>query len=161
MPPPPPQKKWYFVPFCLQYFRLIQTIKTNKEKLFVICIDFEGAFDKISRQTLFRKLHIFGAGTVFLSCLMAIYSLTSCTIHQKDNSFTYLLLAGIKQGLPLSPLLFLFHIIDIFALFDGIYGWKSILETVHLLIHTDDTTVLANSRQKADSKNKNSSQLLL
>ena len=131
---------------------LINHCLTNKEKLFVICIDFEGAFDKISRQTLFRKLHIFGAGTVFLSCLMAIYSLTSCTIYQKDNSFTYILLAGIKQGLPLSPWLFLFYINDIFALFDSIYGWESILETVHLLIHADDTTILANSRQQADSK---------
>ena len=90
-------------------------------KLFIICIDFEGAFDKISRHQLFRKLRLFGAGTVFLSCLMVIYAITPCTIIQDDNSFTYFLMAGIKQGLPLSPWLFLFYINDIFDMFDTVY----------------------------------------
>ena len=124
----------------------------SNSKLFVICIDFEGAFDKISRHQLFRKLKLFGVGSLFLSCLMAIYSATPCTIIQDDNSFTYLLLAGIKQGLPLSPWLFLFYIDDIFDLFESIYGRKSLLDTVHLLIHADDTTILASSREDAESK---------
>ena len=124
----------------------------SNSKLFVICIDFEGAFDKISRHQLFRKLKLFGAGSLFLSCLIMIYSETPCTIIQNDNSFTYLLLAGIKQGLPLSPWLFLFYINDIFDLFEGIYGRKSLLDTVHLLIHADDTTILASTRKDAEAK---------
>ena len=52
-------------------------IKTDT-KLFLICIDFEGAFNNVSRHRLFRKLHMFGCGTVFLSSgLMAIYSSSS------------------------------------------------------------------------------------
>ena len=128
-------------------------IGTNK-KLFIICIDFEGAFDKVSRHQLFRKLHQFGCGTLFLSCLMAIYAVTPCTIFQAEGSYTYLLLAGIKQGLPLSPWLFLFYINDIFDFFDGIYGMTSLLETIHLLIHADDTTILASSRELAEAKMK-------
>ena len=124
----------------------------TNSKLFIICIDFEGAFDKVSRHQLFRKLRLFGCGTVFLSCLMAIYAVTPCTIFQAEGSYTYLLLAGIKQGLPLSPWLFLFYINDIFDFFDGIYGMTSLLETIHLLIHADDTTILASSRELAEAK---------
>ena len=131
---------------------LVNYCMNSNKKLFIICIDFEGAFDKISRHKLFRKLKLFGAGTVFLSCLMVIYSVTPCTIIQSDNDFTYLLMAGIKQGLPLSPWLFLFYINDIFDLFESIYGRTSLLDTIHLLIHADDTTILASSREDAESK---------
>ena len=91
---------------------------------------------------------------------MAIYSVTPCTIFQDENSYTCLLLAGIKQGLPLSPWLFLFYINNIFDLFDAIYGKTSLLETIHLLIHADDTTILASSRDQAEAKLKNTIKLL-
>ena len=130
---------------------LITHCKSNKAKLFIMCIDFEGAFDRESRQCLFKKLRMFGA-VRFLSCLMMIYSSTTCTIFQKEDYFVYQIFAGIKQGLPLSPWLFLFYIDDIFTLFDNTYGRTSILETLHLLIHADDLTMLATSRKKAESK---------
>ena len=46
----------------------------------------------------------------------------------------------------------MFYIDDIFDLFESIYGRKSLLDTVHLLIHADDTTILASSRGDAESK---------
>ena len=131
---------------------LIRYCKIRKKKLFIIAIDFEGAFDKVSRHRLFNKLQLFGVGSIFLSCLIAIYVFTDCTIYQTETSFTYHLMAGIKQGLPLSPWLFLFYINDIFDYFDGIFGRDGLLETLHLLIHADDTTILASSREKAEQK---------
>ena len=86
---------------------LIRYCKIHKKKLFVVAIDFEGAFDKVSRHRLFSKLQLFGVGKTFLLCLIAIYAITDCIIYQRDTSFTYHLIAGIKQGLPLSPWLFL------------------------------------------------------
>ena len=61
-------------------------------------------------------------------------------------------MAGIKQGLPLSPWLFLFYINDIFDYFEGIFGRNGLFETIHLLIHADDTTIIASSRERAEQK---------
>ena len=141
---------------CAEHVFLIRAMISHclekKSKLFVICVDFEGAFDKVSRHKLFRKMQLFGVGTTFLFCIIAIYSYTDCIIYQKETYYAYHLLAGIKQGLPLSPWLFLFYINDIFDLFEGIYGISNSLNALHLLIHADDTTIIATSRTLAENK---------
>ena len=101
---------------------LIQRAKLYKEKLFVIAIDFDGAFDRISRSVLIRKLVLFGAGTLFATCLASIYLHTDNIIFREKDYMVYTLYAGIKQGLPLSPYIFLFYVDDIFRFFDCIYG---------------------------------------
>ena len=131
---------------------LVNHCINTKEKLFIVCVDFEGSFDKISRHRLFKKLQLFGAGTTFIFCIIAIYSFTDCIIYQKETNFTYHLLAGSKQGLPLSPWLFLFYINNIFDLFGGVYGVKDFLNSIHLLIHADNTTIVATSRKLMRSK---------
>ena len=123
-------------------------VKTGN-KLFVIRIDFEGAFDRVSRHKLFRKMQLFGVGSTFLLYIVAIYAYTDCVIYQKETCFAYHLLAGIKQGLPLSPWLFLFYINDVFDLFEGS---SDFMNTIHLVIHADDTTIIATSRISAGSK---------
>ena len=51
---------------------MTQYAKQFKEKIFLIAIDFDGAFDRVCRSTLIRKLCLFGAGVVFKACLGAI-----------------------------------------------------------------------------------------
>ena len=133
---------------------LIQRAKLYREKLFVIAIDFDGAFDRISRSVLIRKLVLFGAGTLFVTCLASIYLHTDNIIFRHKDYMVYTLSAGIKQGLPLSPYIFLFYVDDIFAFFDGVYGISVdiIYEIIHILLHADDATLLAHTRNLAVSK---------
>ena len=120
----------------------------------MIAIDFDGAFDRISRSILIRKLVLFGAGSLFVTCLASIYLHTDNIIFRHKDYMVYTLSAGIKKGLPLSPYLFLFYVDDIFAFFDGIYGRSAdiIYEIIHVLLHADDATLLAHTRERAVHK---------
>ena len=69
---------------------------------------------------------------------------TESIIYQGKEHRTYNLNADIKQELPLSPLIFLFYINDIFQFFDAIYhNCASVLDKINILIHADDATLIA------------------
>ena len=132
---------------------MLQHAKRTKQKLFLIAIDFDGAFDRVCRSTMIKKLCLFGAGSVFTACLASIYMCTDNIIYRGDSNVRFKLYSGIKQGLPLSPLLFLFYINDIFDFFGALYdGGKKFFDVIHILIHADDATIIASSRINAISK---------
>ena len=132
---------------------MTQYAKKYKKTLILIAIDFDGAFDRVSRSSLVRKLCKFGAGTIFTACIASIYMSTNNVIFRDSEFVTYRLFSGIKQGLPLSPLLFLFYINDVFDFFGAVYqGGRSVFECLHLLIHADDLTMIAHCRDEAIRK---------
>ena len=133
---------------------VVQQAKRCKQKLFIIAFDFDGAFDRVSRSVLIRKLIQFGAGVTFVSCVASMYMCTDNIIFRHNDYVTFMLYSGIKQGLPLSPVLFIFYINDMFETFRSIHGKcvDNIFKIIHLLIHADDLTLLATLRDDAISK---------
>ena len=128
---------------------LIQHFNRDKRTLFITAIDFDGAFDRVKRSTLLKKLVFFGASSVFVSCLANLYSVSRNTIYNNGESVTYMLYAGIKQGLPLSPFLFLFYVDDIFKYLERAYIHFNydVFDGLHILVHADDANLIAKSRE--------------
>ena len=133
---------------------MTQQAKRLKKKLFLVAVDFDGAFDRISRSLLVRKLIRFGAGTIFVACIASMYMSTDNVIFRDKDYVMYTLYSGIKQGLPLSPILFIFYINDIFDTFRRIHRRciEDIYKLIHLLIHADDVTLLAVNRDDVIKK---------
>ena len=127
----------------------IEVFNVSKTKLFITAVDFDGAFDRVKRSTLLRKLVLFGASSIFVACLANLYSISGNLIYSNGASITYMLFSGIKQGLPLSPYLFLFYIDDVFEYLDSIFstGQSNVFEKLHILIHADDANLIATTKE--------------
>ena len=84
-------------------------------KLYACFIDFSKAFDTIWHNGLFHKLNSNGINGHFLSTLMNAYDNTKCAIKLGKRLTNFFpCKRGLRQGDPLSPLLFNLYINDIF-----------------------------------------------
>ena len=81
-----------------------------------IFLDQEKAFDRVNHEFLYKTMKAFGIGPAFIHWICQIYS--NATTRVKVNGFpseNIPLRRGVRQGCPLSPLLYVL-IIEILAL---------------------------------------------
>ena len=92
--------------------RIIEDIMnyTDLERLpgFIILVDFEKAFDSVEWLFLFRTLKSFNFGPSFLKWIEILYNkIESCVSNNGYFSKYFELSRGIRQGCPISALLFI------------------------------------------------------
>ena len=74
----------------------------------VAFLDFEKAFDSVSWQFLFKTLHKFNFGPDFISWIQIIYSKPECAVTNNGHASEFFTITrGIRQGCPISALLFI------------------------------------------------------
>ena len=126
---------------------LISICKKLKIPLFIGVTDFEAAFDYISRRNLFRKLAQLGIGMLLLKALMEMYSMTDAYIFLNGEYSRKLnITAGVLQGSSSSTLLFMAYTSDIIELFRQTFPAEELLKYYHILLHADDSLILATSK---------------
>ena len=73
-----------------------------------ICIDFQKAFDTVSREFLFRTLSAFGFGSSFIQWVYTLYNnISSCVLNNGYSTSSFAVEHGVRQGDPLSAYLFI------------------------------------------------------
>jgi len=93
---------------------LIEECRLVKDPLFVCFVDFTKAYDTVPRHLLWHKLqqHL-GVDGWFLAAIQALYASVPMVVSSHEGTsevfFSHL---GLKQGCPLSPLLFGIYIDD-------------------------------------------------
>ena len=94
---------------------IIQNVlSVEKKKLYIAFVDFKKAFDLVYRDGIWYKLINYGATLKIVRMLQSIYeSVKSCVRVNQSLTNYFESHKGVKQGEPLSPLLFLFFINDI------------------------------------------------
>ena len=93
---------------------LIQKLFYKKSKLFCAFVDYEKAFDTVIRDALWIKLIENNISCKMLTILKSLYaSVSACIKISSKLSDVFDVTLGLKQGEPLSPLLFILFINDI------------------------------------------------
>ena len=126
---------------------LIALAKSMKITLYIGCFDIEKAFDKVSRFILLQKLITYGISYHMLNALKSIYSNTSCILNMKGKySSEFPTESGIRQGASSSSLLFILFINDLIDYIRNKCDPEPLIESLHCLLHADDTLIISTSR---------------
>ena len=103
-----------------QGLALYETIRrrfNDHTPTYSLFLDFQKAYDMVPHEALFRKLDLSGVRGRFLNFLRGLYKDSIVVVKTCDGSCSepFPLLRGLRQGCPMSPILFDVFINDIFA----------------------------------------------
>lgn len=118
----------------------------------VLCLDQAKAFDRVSHDFLFKVLNAYGFGSSFTSWVKLLYTNTSSSILFNGHISTpFKIRSGVRQGCPLSPLLYVLCIepfgchIRCSPLITGL-SLPGSKETVKVIQYADDTTLILTNK---------------
>ena len=124
---------------------IIENCETNNKPGAIICLDFEKGFDSLHWGFMLETLHKFGFGENFICWVKLLYSSPLFCI--KNNGWIseeIIMERGVRQGCPLSALLFILAIeILSFEIKENklISGIKIGSEEYRILQYADDSTL--------------------
>ena len=131
---------------------LLQTIiekvvKKNNGKLYAAFIDFKKAYDTVDRNRLFERLKGLGINGFFLRNITAMYEKNRYSIKLKNGFIDPIdSNLGLKQGCPLSPMLFNLYIDDVENIFDDLCDPIDFQnENIYHFLYADDLVLISNS----------------
>jgi hypothetical protein len=129
---------------------LTEQARFQKKKLYTCFVDFKKTFDTVLRDLLWQVLEGLDINWQILECLRSMYRQDQACLHHPKEAFTptFLCRIGVKQGCPLSPLLFGLFI-------DGLEKQLNALEgdappmlgqlAVRLLLYADDLALMSHT----------------
>lgn len=126
----------YIINACIQ-----TTLAKPRGRLYGFFIDFKTAFDTVNRQLLWKTLEKLNVPEYLLVTLRNMYR----DVHYKVGEDKFQSHVGLKQGCPLSPLLFTLFIngLDAALKSNQLGGVVLGRKKVHCLAFADDLVVLA------------------
>lgn len=140
--------------FILQ--NLITETLHKKQDVYCAFIDFQKAFDKVNRHVLYYKLWNEGVSTKFVQLIKKMYSQVEvCIKHNGIVSDSFHSFQGVKQGDPLSPILFLYFINDFMSNYVPFnHNHVITIEDVVLLylLFADDAVLIAKTKTELQNQ---------
>ncbi|OMJ08365.1 LINE-1 reverse transcriptase-like protein [Smittium culicis] len=125
-------------------YEIVKRRKLESKSTFVAFIDFEKAYDKVPHDLLALKLKQNKIGGKLLKVIQNLYMNPYMAVRygsETSKSFKYG--CGVRQGCPMSPILFDIYINDIFKRMKGVTV-PGISKTIPGLLFADDAEMKSN-----------------
>lgn len=118
----------------------------SSSRLHVAFIDFKQAYDTIPRYKLWERLERISMPRAFLSAIKDMYDGDEYVLVDGAKRARVKPSKGVKQGCPLSPLLFSLYINDVDIIADGVTGAVAGDGNTHVthMLYADDLSLCAN-----------------
>ena len=128
------------------------SIKSNPG--FLLFLDFEKAFDTISWKFLFKTLKYFNFGNYFIKWISTLYKQPkACVLNNGYATNFFTINRGIRQGCPISALLFIL-VVEVLSINikndKRIKGISVGSKELHISQLADDTTLFVKNTQSLD-----------
>jgi hypothetical protein len=130
---------------------LIDKGKASKKhkKVYACFVDLRKAFDTVWRGKLWEVLRQIGITGRFLECIQTMYAVDSACVKTSEGlSETFRCNIGVRQGCPLSPLLFGIFMDELETRLDSVASDDPLrlgILAVKILMYADDIVLLARS----------------
>ncbi|KAL4431289.1 hypothetical protein ABPG75_006545, partial [Micractinium tetrahymenae] len=127
---------------CFILRALAERYRSGGVKLFACAVDFEKAFDSVNHGLLWAALRRAGIGGAMLQAIQAMYADVPVCVRSADGlSGCFQAVLGVKQGCPLSPLLFGIFLDDFEEYLQSAAG-EAYCDAKHLTVNTSKTQVM-------------------
>jgi hypothetical protein len=126
-------------------------VTIGKQKLYACFVDFEKAFDSVWHNGLFHKMQKVGITGRSLNLIKELYKKTQCAVKVNNRITEFFNYSkGVRQGCPLSPVLFNLYVNDLFHTIN-----MNSLSDVHLyadnkinaLMYADDLVLISETKE--------------
>ena len=145
-----------FLPFegCFEHTFLLQSAMTDARRsnrnLSIVWLDLKDAFGSVPHSTLLNLLQCAGLTGSTINIIEDIYTASSCHLRVGNTTSNPISLGkGVKQGCPLSPILFNFFIEGILRGVESLnHGYTMGETTLNSLAYADDLCLLCEDKAK-------------
>lgn len=129
---------------------IIDVRKKMRKSTFCAFIDFSKAYDTIDRQILWDKIRKLGIVDTFCHAIMSIYTNVLCSVRLNGHYTDWFTVnSGLKQGCPLSPILFNLYINDLVSFLQSFNcGVEIDGEKMCILLYADDVVLIASDEKE-------------
>ena len=133
---------------------IMQYLQNNNMKGYILKIDQYKAFDRVEHSYLLKVLDQMGFGDYFLRWVKILYTdIVGCIKHNGNVSATFPIERGVRQGCPLSAILYVLcaePLHEIISNSDQVSGIELLGNQVKVFQHADDTTFLLSDASSVD-----------